>query len=71
MDCIGDYAEDLFSEAGHLKWDRKNMGGADFLRLQMLRALDSFHNRIFAIEAMRRAAHETPAGAMADRTRSH
>jgi hypothetical protein len=31
-----------------------SLPGADFLRLQILRALVAFHSRLFAIEAARR-----------------
>jgi hypothetical protein len=44
---VGDYAAGIFS-AG-------NLSGTEFLRLQILKALDSFHSRIHSIEAIRRA----------------
>jgi hypothetical protein len=58
---IDDYAADLFSETGHQKWARKQMSGADFLRLQILRDLDAFHARLFQLEASRNAAERQAA----------
>jgi hypothetical protein len=54
LDLARNYAGEVFSEDGHKKWDRASMTGVDFLRLQTLQVLDAFHNRLFAIEAMRR-----------------
>jgi hypothetical protein len=56
IDTVADHAAEVFSEDGHKKWDRNYMTGVDFLRLQMLRELDAFHSRLFALEAMARAA---------------
>lgn len=55
LSAIEDYGADLFSVSGHQKWARKQMSGADFLRLQMLRDLDAFHARLFILEATRNA----------------
>ena len=49
-------ARDLFSEDGHVKWGRKNMGGADYLRLQMLIALEALNTRLFFIDTLRSRA---------------
>jgi hypothetical protein len=46
-------AEELFSREGHLKWTRKNMSGADYLRLQILIALEALNTRLFFIDALR------------------
>ena len=51
---VAEYAADLFSEHVHRKWDRSNMSGADFLRLEIMSALHSFNRRLSAIEATRR-----------------
>ena len=48
------YAAALYSEAEHHKWRMASLPGADFLRLQILRALVAFHGRLLAIEAARR-----------------
>jgi hypothetical protein len=46
-------AADLFSREGHRKWQRKNMSGADYLRLQILIALEALNARLFFIETQR------------------
>jgi hypothetical protein len=51
---IAEYAAALFSERAHRKWDRGGMRGADFLRLEIVRALHSLNRRLYAIEAKRR-----------------
>ena len=46
-------ARDLFSREGHLKWNRRNMSGADYLRLQILISLEAVNTRLFFIDAQR------------------
>jgi hypothetical protein len=47
------YATELYSADAHRKWDRKHMSGADYLRLQMLIALEALNTRLFFIAALR------------------
>jgi hypothetical protein len=54
MGIVEHYAAALYSESEHHKWRMASLPGADFLRLQILRALVAFHSRLFAIEAARR-----------------
>ncbi len=54
LGIIEHYAAALYSEAEHHKWRMSSLPGADFLRLQILRALVAFHGRLYAIEAARR-----------------
>ena len=54
MGIVEHYAAALYSEAEHHKWRIASLPGADFLRLQILRALVAFHGRLLAIEAARR-----------------
>jgi hypothetical protein len=54
MGIVEHYAAALYSEAEHHKWRMTSLPGADFLRLQILRALVAFHGRLFALEAARR-----------------
>ena len=54
MGIVEHYAAALYSEAEHHRWRMTSLPGADFLRLQILRALVAFHGRLFAIEAARR-----------------
>lgn len=50
---VREQAGELFSKSAHLKWARKNMTGADYLRLQMLIALEALNTRLFFIETLR------------------
>lgn len=49
-------AGELFSREGHLKWARKSMSGADYLRLQILIALEALNTRLFFIDTLRNRA---------------
>lgn len=49
-------AAELFSPEGHLKWARRNMSGADYLRLQILIALEALNTRLFFIDTHRNRA---------------
>jgi hypothetical protein len=53
-------AEALFSKDEHLKWKRTNMSGADYLRLQILIALEALNTRLFFIDAVRNRTMEAP-----------
>jgi hypothetical protein len=44
---------ELFSRFGHLKWARRNMTGAEYLRLQILITLEGLNTRLFAMETQR------------------
>jgi hypothetical protein len=55
MGIVGDYAAEIFARGEHRKWESESMSGVEFLRLQILKALDSFHSRLYSIEAIRRA----------------
>jgi hypothetical protein len=46
-------AADLFSEQAHRRWDRPSLSGADFLRLEVMRALHLFSHRLTEIERTR------------------
>jgi len=58
MDDVAVYLTDLYSDAAHQKWSRKQTSGADFLRLRVLREIDSFIARIDAVEAVRRTIEQ-------------
>jgi hypothetical protein len=55
---IAQCAAELFSEQAHRKWNRPSMSGADFLRLEIMRALHSFSRRLTVIEGLRRSGAE-------------
>jgi hypothetical protein len=59
---VAAYAADLFSEQAHQKWDRGSISGADFLRLEILRALHAFNLRLTGIEAARRGPAQSEPG---------
>jgi hypothetical protein len=55
-------AAELFSKDKHVRWSRKNMSGADYLRLQILIQLEAVNTRLFFIATLRnRASAEQPA----------
>ena len=54
-------AAELYSRFGHLKWARRNMTGADYLRLQILIALEALNTRLFAMETQRDRSAVHPA----------
>jgi hypothetical protein len=56
MRLVAGYAAELLTQQGHHKYESESLSGAEFLRLQIVKALDSFHSRLFSLEAMRRAA---------------
>jgi hypothetical protein len=59
MGVVEHYAAALYSESEHHNWRMSSLPGADFLRLQILRALVAFHSRLYAIEAARRLGINT------------
>jgi hypothetical protein len=54
--AVRSQAADLFSRNGHQRWARKSMSGADYLRLQMLIALEALNTRLFVIDTLRNRA---------------
>jgi hypothetical protein len=46
----------MFSHSEHDKWQRESMSGADFLKAQILGALELFHSRLYSLERLRRSA---------------
>lgn len=52
---VGEYAAELLCASDHAKWGRDSQSGADFLRQQVLNALDLYASRLYSIEALRRA----------------
>ena len=47
------FATELYSAEAHRKWDSKHMSGADYLRLQILIALEALNTRLFFIATLR------------------
>lgn len=53
---VEDFAAEMFSHSEHDKWQRESMSGADFLKAQILGALELFHSRLYSLEMLRRSA---------------
>jgi phytoene dehydrogenase-like protein len=51
---IEDFAAEMFSHSEHGKWDRDSISGAQFLKQQILDALELFNSRLYSLEAVRR-----------------
>jgi hypothetical protein len=52
---VGEYAAEMFSHNEHAKWGRDSVSGIEFLRQQVLNALELFASRLYSIEALRHA----------------
>jgi hypothetical protein len=52
---VADYAAEMLSHGDHRKWGRDSRSGAEFLRQQVLNALDLYASRLYSIEALERA----------------
>jgi hypothetical protein len=50
---VEEQARELYSRSAHRAWERRNMSGADYLRLQILIALEAVNTRLFFIDALR------------------
>ena len=57
---VGEYAAELFSHRDHAKWGRDSASGVEFLRQQVLNALELYASRLYSLDALRasRAAGE-------------
>lgn len=52
---VGEYAAEMLSYSEHAKWGRDSVSGAEFLRQQVLNALELLASRLYSIEALARA----------------
>jgi hypothetical protein len=69
---VEDFAAEMFSHSEHDKWQRESVSGAEFLKAQILSALELYHSRLYSIEMLRRSAaraHLPPAGSFGTLTR--
>jgi len=48
-----EYAAEMLSHASHAKWGRDSASGAEFLRQQVLNALELYASRLYSLEALR------------------
>lgn len=51
---VGEYAAELLCASDHAKWGRDSQSGAEFLRQQVLNALDLYASRLYSIAALHR-----------------
>ena len=53
---VEDFGAELFSHGEHTRWERETMPGGEFLKQQILGALELFHSRLYSLEVLRRSA---------------
>ena len=62
---VEDFAAELLSHSEHSRWERQSMPGEQFLKQQILGALELFHSRLYSLEALRRSTARNPLKAVA------
>jgi hypothetical protein len=50
---VGEYAAELLARGEHAKWGRDSVAGAEFLRQQVLNALELYASRLYSLETLR------------------
>jgi hypothetical protein len=69
--AVGEYGAEMLSHSEHAKWGRDSTSGAQFLRQQVLNALELIASRLYSIEALARSRDSaTPLGMTPWKTRS-
>jgi hypothetical protein len=53
---IEDFAAEMFSHSEHRRWERDSISGEQFLKQQILDALELFSSRLYSLESLRRSA---------------
>jgi len=53
---VSEYAAEMLGHGDPAKWGRDSLSGAEFLRQQVLNALELLASRLYSLEALRRAA---------------
>ena len=53
---VEDFAAEMFAHSEHDKWQRESISGADFLKQQIVGALELFSSRLYSIEMLRRSS---------------
>ena len=53
---VSEYAAEMLGHGDPAKWGRDSVSGAEFLRQQVLNALELLASRLYSLEALRRAA---------------
>lgn len=59
---VGDYAAEMLAHGDHAKWASDALSGTEFLRQQVLNALELLASRLYSLEALRRAAARNQGG---------
>jgi hypothetical protein len=52
---VEDFAAEMLSHDAHHRWDVEAMTGAQFLKQQILGALELFNSRLYSLESLRRS----------------
>jgi hypothetical protein len=50
---VAEYAAEMLSQPSHARWGRDSASGAEFLRQQVLNALELFASRLYSLETLR------------------
>ena len=58
---VSEYAAELLGRGDHARWSCDSMTGSEFLRQQVMNALELLASRLYSLEALRRTPH--PKGA--------
>jgi hypothetical protein len=59
LEAVQNQARELYPRDGHQRWARRSMSGADYLRLQILIALEALHTRLSLLESLRKMRSPT------------
>jgi hypothetical protein len=54
LNLVAEYAGELLCHGEHQRWGRDSASGAEFLKQQILNALDLYSSRLYSIESARR-----------------
>jgi hypothetical protein len=52
---VSEYAAEMLGRTDHAKWGRDTLSGTEFLRQQVLNALELLASRLYSLEALQRA----------------
>jgi len=52
---VGEYAAELLCQRDHARWGRDSASGAEFLRQQVLNALELYASRLYSLDVLRAA----------------
>jgi hypothetical protein len=58
---VGEYAAELLTRGEHARWGRDSVSGAEFLRQQVLNALELYASRLYSLETLRVSQDRQPA----------